>query len=177
MVRVDRRMRRNAGSAMTRCAALCLGLAVLGCVAHESAQHSKQGSGGPEGHESAEQESVKRELDRLQGRWKLISGERDGSASVNLNTELVLTTGTITLIVGGKEYPSPYTINPSKNPKEIDIVKTSGPDKGKTSPGIYAWEEDEFKICFANQPGGTRPTTFAAKQGSGHTLFVFRRVK
>jgi uncharacterized protein (TIGR03067 family) len=98
-------------------------------------------------------------------------------ASVNPNTELVLTRDTMTLNVAGKEYPSPYTIDPSKSPKEIDIVSTSGSNKGKTAPGIYAFEGDEFKLCFANRPGGTRPITFAAKEGSGHTLFVFRRVK
>jgi uncharacterized protein (TIGR03067 family) len=167
----------NAGFAMTRWILLCLAFTFLGCGVHESAQNAEQVGNGQEQLEPAEREIVGQELERLQGRWKLTSGHRDGSASVDPNTQLVLTPDTITLIIGGKHYPSPYNINPTKSPKQIDIVKTTGPNKGKSGPGIYALEEDELKICIANYPGGTRPTTFAVKQGSGHTLFVFRRAK
>lgn len=67
-------------------------------------------------------------------------------------------------------------LDPTKNPKWIDIIFTEGPEKGKTRLGIYGLEGDTQKICYGDLDKN-RPTEFVSKPGTGHRLVVFKRVK
>jgi uncharacterized protein (TIGR03067 family) len=67
-------------------------------------------------------------------------------------------------------------LDPGKSPKAMDITFTEGESKGKVSLGIYKIEDDRLTICRA-APGTDRPSEFASKPGSGHTLMVYERVK
>ena len=55
-------------------------------------------------------------------------------------------------------------------------MMTEGPTKGKTQLGIYEFDGDTVRFCFGS-PGKDRPSEFAAKEGSGNTLSVWRRDK
>jgi uncharacterized protein (TIGR03067 family) len=70
------------------------------------------------------------------------------------------------------------TVNPSKNPKTIDNLHTSGPEKGKTQYGIYKLENDKFTVCVtaAGSPEADRPKEFNTKD-TANVVFVFERVK
>lgn len=69
-----------------------------------------------------------------------------------------------------------FRLDPGKKPQTIDLTMSEGEEKGKTILGIYELEDDVLKICGAG-PGGERPTEFAAKDGSGHTLITCQRMK
>jgi len=69
-----------------------------------------------------------------------------------------------------------FTIDPAKNPKQIDYAMTGGPTTGKTQLGIYELEGDTVKFCFA-APGKDRPPDFTTKEGSSRTLSVWKREK
>jgi hypothetical protein len=43
-------------------------------------------------------------------------------------------------------------------------------------PGIYKLDDGTFTLCYA-RPGKGRPTDFKAKEGSGHSLSVWKQVK
>ena len=60
--------------------------------------------------------------------------------------------------------------------KTIDAVRNTGPDKGKTEPGIYKIEGDTLTYCVTDI-GKERPTAFATKEGTKNSLFVLKRVK
>jgi uncharacterized protein (TIGR03067 family) len=70
-----------------------------------------------------------------------------------------------------------YTLDPSKNPKTIDMKLTKSPDKkdlGKVQLGIYVLEGDQLKICASEKK---RPAKFAADEASHTAVVVFKREK
>ncbi len=68
-------------------------------------------------------------------------------------------------VLGGK---ASVKLDPSKSPKQLDLVGLEGASKGKTSLGIYEPERDRLVICLCdpNSGGKGRPTTFAVGPGS-----------
>jgi uncharacterized protein (TIGR03067 family) len=123
----------------------------------------------------------KKDRDPLQGTWTIVSMERDGKKVTAADKALTVT-------IKGSEYTFPsaggftksqegtYKLDPSKDPKTLDVLPTDGPIKGKTFPGIYELDGDTLKACF-DAAGKGRPTEFSAKPGSGRVLVIYRRQK
>src|SRR5262249_21126485 len=57
-----------------------------------------------------------------------------------------------------------FRLDPSRQPKAVDFLLTSGPHQGKTVRAIYALDGDELRVYLA-PAGQARPTTFAANTG------------
>jgi uncharacterized protein (TIGR03067 family) len=129
---------------------------------------------------SAAQDAAKKEMGQLEGEWSMVSGQANGQS---MPQELVKTgkrsakDGETTISIGGQVYfKAKFSIDSTKKPKAIDYTMTEGPTKGKTHLGIYEFDGDTVKFCFA-APGENRPTDFTAKEGSQRTLSVWKRDK
>jgi uncharacterized protein (TIGR03067 family) len=71
-----------------------------------------------------------------------------------------------------------FKLDPSKSPKQIDIVPTSGADKGEVYPGLYELEKDTLKLAVVARAGADRPTAFESKKRADPALyFVLTREK
>ena len=120
----------------------------------------------------------------LQGKWNGVSLELNGTKAPADELK-----GGAWSFVGDKvRFHSPsspgasdkadFKIDPSKTPKELDLV---GEAKGQklVFRGIYALEKDRLTICLrtpdAEEKG--RPKEFATSAGSGLALLVFERAK
>ncbi len=130
---------------------------------------------------SAAQDSAKanKDLDRLQGTWKRASGEMNGkkvSAEELQKTTLTIKGDQYVLKMGDQTRKGHIKLDPTKKPKQIDIISGAGPNRGKTLQGIYELEGDTFRYCVA-QPGKSRPTEFSSRPGSGQGLYVNKREK
>jgi uncharacterized protein (TIGR03067 family) len=123
---------------------------------------------------------AKKDLEKMQGDWVLVSSERDGKTlaedqvktmkrSVKDDTYVVTRDGQP--VVKGS-----FKIDPSKKPATIDALRSEGEDKDKPMLGIYQFDGETYKVCFA-PPGMDRPTEFASKPGSGHVYSVWKREK
>ena len=124
-------------------------------------------------------ESDKEDLDRLQGKWQVVSRVFDGKPGK---------TGGIWLISGNKLYyndaKTDYAIlklDATQKPKaftfEQQFENETSSDKGnETGNGIYKIEGDTATICVATF-GKERPKTFESKKGTGDVLTVLKRVK
>jgi uncharacterized protein (TIGR03067 family) len=117
------------------------------------------------------------ELAKLAGTWQLVSAVRDGKETpeeVVSEIRVVIKEGKHSVYFGNdvvaKEIP--FVVDATKEPKETTDTL---PD-GKTIKGIYMLDGDTLTSCVA-EPDKDRPTEFASKPGSGHTLRVFKRVK
>jgi uncharacterized protein (TIGR03067 family) len=123
-------------------------------------------------------DAVKKDLDRLQGTWLLVSGKRDGQT---IPEEVVKKA---TLVVEGNRYKisddvgtaaeGTFAIDPGKSPKWLDATPSAGPTKGKTWLGIYTVEGNIHKACIA-PPGKERPREFASPEGSGIINEVWKK--
>jgi uncharacterized protein (TIGR03067 family) len=122
-------------------------------------------------------EAVKKELDKIQGSWTIISSEKDGKPEESRKNVKVVFTGD-QFVRTSKEntLKGSVALNPAVKPMWMDTTFVEGPDKKKTFLGIYALEGDTLKICFADE-GKQRPTEFATKAGGGLSLVVMNRDK
>jgi uncharacterized protein (TIGR03067 family) len=129
---------------------------------------------------AAGDDATKKELDRFRGTWKFESVEIEGQAVPAdgiKDVRLILDGDKFTMEGGGLGmYKGTFKVDVSKKPKTIDVTFTEGPEKGKTSIGIYTLEGDTYKVCMDPQ-GKERPTKFESKKGSPFVLEVLKREK
>jgi len=122
----------------------------------------------------------KTDLDRLQGHWMMHESTRDGKKidSKKIKMERMIEGNTYTLRVeseaGDQVVRGTISIDPGKEPKTIDVMRSEGPDKGKPMLGIYELKGDTQKVCLG-PPGKDRPSEFVSKPGSGNVLTIWQR--
>jgi uncharacterized protein (TIGR03067 family) len=123
---------------------------------------------------SAAAQDAKKDQEKLQGTWTVVSCERDGAADDNIkNDKLVIAGDKITIKKGngGEEEPVTFTMDASKKPMQLDISA-----KGKTILAVFEVNGDDLKLCFG-QPGTERPADFTAKAGSNRMFVTLKRDK
>lgn len=125
-------------------------------------------------------DDVKKDLDLLQGEWKMVSGESDGQKLsdniIETGRRIMKGDETTVEINGNLLMKAKITLDPSKKPKAIDYKITEGRNADKKVLGIYELDGDTVKFCFSS-PDAERPTDFTAKQGSKRVLSVWKRAK
>jgi len=130
----------------------------------------------------SQNESLKQEVDRLQGTWAPQSSITEGveAAKEELAVLRLIIKGNrwSYSIGGGKSVfqPEPkFTVNPKANPKTLDVVSVK--QKGKSLlRAIYELEGDTLKICFA-VGDAERPKEFKSTARSRSGITVYKRVK
>ena len=132
------------------------------------------------GAAGAQDDTSKKEMKKLEGTWATVSIEAAGQKVTDedkIKTRKLTTKGDkYTMKVGDETVQGTVEINPSKNPKTIDIKPDTGSNKGKTLLGIYELDGDNLKICLA-LPGKDRPTVFATAAENAQQLVVYKRDK
>jgi uncharacterized protein (TIGR03067 family) len=114
----------------------------------------------------------------IQGTWIPIQAELGGKEmpeEVRKSIKLILKGDTYTAFVGDKPDAGTCKLDPTKNPKTLDILGTDGPNKGKTILTIYELKGDTLKVCY-DLSGKGRPTEFNTKGGPQHYLVTYQRV-
>jgi uncharacterized protein (TIGR03067 family) len=111
----------------------------------------------------------------LPGTWTVVSLQRGGKplprkSWPGLFVKFEKVGPQLTFAFVGQETPATCTLNPLRDPKEIDLV-TEGRE---TSRAIYKLEGDVLTVCGVPE-GEERPKTFATKAGTMQVLFVLKR--
>src|SRR5262245_27202664 len=91
----------------------------------------------------AQDEAAAKEMEQLQGTWKVTSAERDGKPDDMAKNALSTFTkdGKLTVkLADGMGGDGTFKLDPGQKPKAIDLTLNYGPDKGKTLLGIYSLE-------------------------------------
>jgi len=118
------------------------------------------------------------DLNPLQGSWTMVlcfvNGEEIPAVQVKTG-ELIVEDDEYRPKLGTATSSSTIKVDSSKTPKEIDFTYTSGPQKGKVVKGIYKIFGADLTVCRGLSEGDLRPTDFAAPEGSGRLLVVWKR--
>ena len=125
------------------------------------------------------------DLDKLQGTWLTVSLVNDGKTLVDSKnppkegpvTKLAYAGNKWLIKVGDRTVAEGiFKIDPTKTPKEIDILDGSGKVNEQTKLGIYELDGETYKFCLA-PASKPRPTEFTSKPGSGHSLGLSLHVR
>jgi uncharacterized protein (TIGR03067 family) len=138
----------------------------------------------------ASEEETKKDLALLQGEWRVIAIESDGSKVPPMLLRSFLMTfkgNTFTAVHVEKvddvdtelRSSGTFKIDPTKEPKWLDVVKkpASADEKETTQYAIYKFDGDKLIICSTRVGDKERPTTFAPKRKLGFTILTLERVK
>ncbi len=129
--------------------------------------------------EAPPQEAVKRDLELFQGTWTVNSMEMDGKfvpEEKRKKVKLTLKGEHFTFDNGEGPEPGLYKIDPTKTPKQLNIVITEGQDKGKVYLVIYKFEDGKMIQCM-ELSNKNRPDKFTGNAGTGCALEVWQREK
>jgi uncharacterized protein (TIGR03067 family) len=109
----------------------------------------------------ARDEAVKKDRQRYERTWQVVSLEVNGNQSADedarKSTVVNEADGTWAIEVGGKVVARGTSeIDPTKKPRAVDFTVTEGDNSGKAARGIYEFKDDTRTVCLV-QPGGERP--------------------
>jgi uncharacterized protein (TIGR03067 family) len=132
----------------------------------------------------AQGQSANAGLKKFQGAWILVSGEMDGRkvADEHVKQSRITYVGKKIEVINPHQHKDTIVatvikLDTKKNPKEMQWVRSSGPNAGATMTGIYEFEgPDKYKICF-DPAGSAAPGKFAADKGSGLVFQTWKREK
>jgi len=126
---------------------------------------------------SAAKEATADPLAPFQGTWEIVSVEKDGSALPQDDI------AGMTVMISGSAYKlinkdnvskGTFSLDASKDPKQMDVHHQSESGDDQTMPAIYDVSSDTMRVCY-NPEGGTRPTSFSTKPDSHFLSVVYKR--
>ena len=121
-------------------------------------------------------DAAKADKRTIQGTWKFVSVLDQGmEQQMPEGNRLVIASDSLK-VVYPKDDPRgwKYTIDPSKDPKEMDWIVEIDPGHPIRQLAIYSLEGDTLKIC-STAAGKPRPTKFESKKGDFGGLWVLKR--
>jgi uncharacterized protein (TIGR03067 family) len=121
----------------------------------------------------AKEDAAKKDRERLQGTWSVVSAERGGEKVPEAQAQkmkLEIKGDTVTVQTGKGSEEATFKLDPTQKPAAIDITSAE-----KKWLGIYQLEGDALKVCWSD--GDQRPTEFASKAGTRIRFMTLKRDK
>jgi uncharacterized protein (TIGR03067 family) len=127
---------------------------------------------------NAQGEDTKKDVEGLNGTWKLVSEiDRGQNMPVDPN-EVFIFNGDNLVNKVGQKVTDEFTlkkVNAAKNPWEIDMIPLREPNKGMSCPAIMKVDGNQLTICVNFSPGAKRPTTFESTQANGNIILTMKK--
>lgn len=121
-------------------------------------------------------DDAKKEQEKLKGNWTLVSIESHRGKEEGKDAKVEFTLDKMVVNLGkGQTRTGTYKLDPSKTPKEFDLVPDDGPKKGQAMQAIYVLEGDTLKICMAEK--GARPKEFKPDGATETSIVTLKRQK
>jgi uncharacterized protein (TIGR03067 family) len=130
-------------------------------------------------------EAEARELKALEGVWRGTALHRAGRAEPADRAKgegLVIDGDDMQFLWGGsnKGARARFVVDPSKDPKQIEIVYTVGSERYKKRLGVYRLSGDKLELSLSGFNADVRPTAFTGVKGTpgaADLYFSFEREK
>ncbi|MBV9124365.1 MAG: TIGR03067 domain-containing protein [Planctomycetes bacterium] len=129
-------------------------------------------------------DQAKSDKELIQGTWEVVSsreGGREIPADKRAGLRILITADLLTFqpkdAKGLKDTLGiHFTLDSTKNPKEMDTTHELDPGQPITQLGIYSLEGDTLKLCLGGA-GQPRPTRLESQAGDSSVSFVLKRAK
>lgn len=125
------------------------------------------------------QSEAAKDLKKIQGEWIISAMEVNGSNVAPARLEgTVLTIKDDRYIVKRKDETTTckITLDPAKDPKEIDMLFLDGDNKDRTLKGIYKIvDADTFQMVRGLGPEQNRPRDFATWPDTNYFLITWKK--
>jgi uncharacterized protein (TIGR03067 family) len=119
-------------------------------------------------------------LKELEGTYTFVALEKQGEKSPDAVAKdvekVVIEKNRLTIHFRKEAKSARLGADPTKNPKQIDMIADDGARKGQITPGIYKMEDGDLWLCF-DEEGKSRPKEFKTEKKSKHFLWRLRRAK
>jgi uncharacterized protein (TIGR03067 family) len=136
---------------------------------------------------TAQDNAVKQEREKLQGKWKLVSTEEKGKKAAAVGNVVVVIDGDNWVIEIENQFKKikgnmdkvsmTFKIDPTQDPKSIDLIRTIG-EKKFVDKNIYKLDKDTLTVR-TRIPGSRedreRPKKFETVEGG--RIDVYKRVE
>lgn len=115
-------------------------------------------------------DGAKKELDRLQGAWRLVAVEEGGNkhdvAPADAPVLPIKGDRLLDVPYEGKKLQMLIELDPARKPKEIILtyISPDGKERGDVLWGIYSLDGDDLRICMQFKLKGARPKEFITVQ-------------
>jgi uncharacterized protein (TIGR03067 family) len=130
---------------------------------------------------AAEPDSVKKDLDALQGAWAVEGLEYNAKDVKDTYKISFVVKGDVLIVEGDDKVRKEYAklalkLDPSTTPKSVDLTVAGGVQKDAVLEGIYELKGDELRLCV-KVFGKDRPTEFKSPDGGSVALLTLKRQK
>ncbi|HEV3118498.1 MAG TPA: TIGR03067 domain-containing protein [Gemmataceae bacterium] len=128
----------------------------------------------------AKDDAAKKDLEKLAGKWVMSSLEIDGKEVPEdklKGTTLEIKGDQYTVKTKDDTHEVTLKLDPSKNPKEIDMIFPNGNELPKVRKGIYEIGENTFKVCRGQADDAERPKEFGTWPNTGVFMVVWKKSK
>jgi uncharacterized protein (TIGR03067 family) len=118
-----------------------------------------------------EADAVAKEIKQLEGIWR-VDPKGDGVV-IDEDAMQFLNRG------DNKGAKAKFLVDPTKDPKEIEIIYTQGSERYKRRVGIYKMDGDTLQLSLSDLDSDKRPTKFAGGMaaGAGKWFATFKKDK
>jgi uncharacterized protein (TIGR03067 family) len=122
----------------------------------------------------------KKELARLQGTWEMAALEVNGEEVPQKKlkgTTLTIRGDRYIVKVKDTSHETTIKLDPTKDPKAIDMYFPDGVEVPKLSKGVYDLDGDTFRLCRHQMPGEERPTQIGSWANTNLFVVTWKRKK
>jgi len=125
----------------------------------------------------ATDDKATKELQRMQGTWVMHALEINGKAESKIQeTLLSIKKDEYATIVKGKELKGfRLKLDPSKDPKWMDMIQAQADGSEKVYKAIYVIENDTLKLCRGIDPSQERPSQFGTWPDTGYFMVTWKK--
>lgn len=118
----------------------------------------------------AREEAAQRDLERLQGGWRFVTGQREATLVVNGDQYMMR-------FRNGDYYEGTLSLDPTRRPYAMDLTIDEGPEEHRNRPVVAIYHIDGDHLIWCPSPPGEerRPDSFPTTDQSGALCLIFRR--
>jgi uncharacterized protein (TIGR03067 family) len=123
-------------------------------------------------------DAPKKDLVKLQGEWVIAALEVNGAdvpPDRLAGTVLTVKDDLYTVVFKDTTVRCQITLDPAKDPREIDMLFLDGANKDRTQKGIFRFKDEGFQLVRGLAPEQNRPRDFATWPESNYFMVTWKK--